>query len=117
MALFSVWDWDRNAYRVYQTRAPASVGDDPEPPRPDHHPLGAVPDIDVKVLPSGARFMGYDHQARGEIVRLRGRGLGSGDTELEVGGNRVLIPTPSLKAIAIVAVLGGLWWWSAKKGR
>ncbi len=99
MALYSAWDWDRNSYRVYQTRHPVSVGDDPKPPRPDHHPLGAVPDVDVKTLPPGARFVGYSHQARGEIVRVPGAGLGSmevGETLMDIAGNALLIGTIAL---------------------
>ena len=83
MALYSAWDWDRNAYRIYQTRQLVSVGDDPQAPRPNHHPLGAVPDVDVKALPPGARFLGFSHQARGEIVRLPRTGLGAASDFIE----------------------------------
>lgn len=76
MALYSVWDWNKNAYRVYQTPGATSVGDDPKSPVPAglHH-LGADPDTQVNVLPRGARFMSYSHIARGEIRRMPG-GLG-----------------------------------------
>lgn len=71
MALYSVWDWDRNAYRVYATDTPVSVGDDPKPPKPANvGPIGADPDTDVKPLPAGARLIGYEHLPRGEIRRL-----------------------------------------------
>ncbi len=71
MALYSVWDWDRNAYRIYSTSRTASVGDDPTPPRPTGlAQLGADPDTDVKPLPAGAKLVGYSHIARGEIRRL-----------------------------------------------
>lgn len=71
MALYSVWDWNRNAYRVYATDSPVSVGDDPKPPKPENiSPIGADPDTDVKLLPSGARLLGYEHLPRGEIRRL-----------------------------------------------
>jgi len=70
MALYSIWDWSRNSYRVYATSELVSVGEDPTPPRPSGvHLLGAVPDIHVKKKPRGGRFMGYSHVGRGEIVR------------------------------------------------
>jgi len=70
MALYSVWDWNRNAYRVYATSTPVSVGDDPKPPKPVvNSPIGASPDTDIKALPAGAKFLGYDAMARGEIRR------------------------------------------------
>ena len=56
MALYSAFDWDRNSYRVYRTPELVSVGDDPTPPRPRlRHRLGAVPDVDAKPLPAGAK--------------------------------------------------------------
>lgn len=72
MALYSVWDWNRNAYRVYKTPTPVSVGDDPIPPKPlsGISPIGANPDTDIKPLPAGATFVGYDHFAHGEIRRM-----------------------------------------------
>lgn len=69
MALYSVWDWDRNAWQVYQTSKPASVGDDPVSHQPKTFPLGADPDSGVKPLPRGAKFVRYDHLARGEVRR------------------------------------------------
>lgn len=71
MALYSVWDWNRNSYRIYTTPTPVSVGDDPTPPKPTGiSPIGANPDADIKPLPAGAKFIGYDHFARGEIRRV-----------------------------------------------
>lgn len=71
MALYSVWDWNRNAYRVYTTPTHVSVGDDPTPPKPSGiGPIGANPDSDVKPLPPGATFVGHDLFARGEIRRM-----------------------------------------------
>ena len=82
MALYSVWNWDRNAYEVYADERSVSVGDDPIPPNPGPvHILGATPDRHVKVLPHGARPLGMSHLARGEIVRRRAglfSGLGGG---------------------------------------
>ena len=83
MAMYSVWDWNRNAWRIYSSSTPVSVGDDPTPPRPTNiSPIGANPDTDVKPLPSGVKFMGYDHLARGEVRRAT-RGLFdlSGETD------------------------------------
>lgn len=78
MALYSVWDWNRNAYRIYSTRQPVSVGDDPVPPRPTGlSAIGADPDTHIKPLPAGARLVGHSHLARGEVRRLSG-GLGDG---------------------------------------
>lgn len=76
MALYSVWDWNKNAYRVYQTPGATSVGDDPKSPVPvGLHHLGADPDTQVNQLPRNARFLSYSHVARGEIRRMPG-GLG-----------------------------------------
>lgn len=69
MALYSVWDWNRNAWRVYRTSAPVSVGDDPIPPPGSGNVLGSCPDEDIKPLPGGAKLLGYSHVARGEIRR------------------------------------------------
>lgn len=86
MALYSTWDWNRNAWRVYSTPRPVSVGDDPLPPRPSGTAaLGADPDTHVKALPSGTRFMGYSHVARGEVRRQAGLLGGVGD-DAGVGG-------------------------------
>jgi hypothetical protein len=77
MALYSVWDWDRNSWAIYQTKTPVSVGDDPSPPQASGpaRGLGADPDTGVKALPRGAKRIGYSHVARGEI-RRRPRHLG-----------------------------------------
>lgn len=89
MALYSTWDWDRNAWRVYRTSETVSVGDDPKPPRPTaHSALGVDPDTAVRPLPSGAVFVGYDHVARGEVRRAGGSALG--ETAETVFGNPVL---------------------------
>lgn len=78
MALYSVWDWDKNSWAIYRDSLPVSVGDDPKPPRPQRvSRLGADPDTQTKPLPSGARFVGYDHMCRGE-VRTRPTGALSG---------------------------------------
>jgi hypothetical protein len=76
MALYSVWNWDRNSYDVYEDRQPVSIGDDPNPPRPSKlHAIGAVPDRDVKSLPSGTRLVGQSPMPKGEIVRKGGGGF------------------------------------------
>ena len=83
MALYSVWDWNKNLYRVYADQRPVSVGIDPEPPRPGNvNILGAVPYEACKLLPNGVKGMGLSHVPRGEIVRdergpLQAVGLGS----------------------------------------
>lgn len=70
MALYSVWDWERNTWGIYSTPDHVSVGDDPKPPKPSEvHVIGADPDTQAKPLPPGARFVGYDHMARGEVRR------------------------------------------------
>lgn len=69
MALYSVWDWNRNAWAIYRTSTPVSVGDDALPPRPTTGPIGADPDTQVKPLPRGAKFVEYSHVARGEVRR------------------------------------------------
>ena len=70
MALYSVWDWNKNLYRVYSNATPVSVGVDPQPPRPSGvHLLGAVPYDHAKVLPAGTKALGLSHVPRGEIVR------------------------------------------------
>lgn len=88
MAFYSTWDWNRNSWRVYATKTPVSVGDDPIPPRPrSASPIGADPDTGVKPLPSGAKFIGYSHVCRGEVRRLS-RGMGdSGDDAGSKDGN------------------------------
>lgn len=77
MALFSVWDWDKNSWAVYRNGDSVSVGDDPKAPKPSGtSPLGADPDTHAKPLPSDAKFSGYSHVARGEIRRHASLPLG-----------------------------------------
>jgi len=104
MALYSVWDWSKNLYKVYADQRPVSVGVDPEPPRPRNpNILGAVPYEDAKTLPANVRFMGLSHVPRGEIVRdarstVELLGLGS-----EAGGTR----PGTLAGIALASALLG----------
>ena len=114
MALYSVWDWNRNSWRVYETRAPASVGDDPVPPRPAAvSVLGADPDCSVKPLPSGAKFVGQSHMARGEIRRAS-RGMGDvGDDAGRRAG--VLGNGPLMFVGGVAAALAVSWWWKKRK--
>lgn len=110
MALYSVWDWNRNSYRVYETSRPASVGDDPKPPRPrGRSVLGANPDTDVKPLPGGARFVEYSHVPRGEI-RRQPRGLG--DTGDDAGANG---SDWMMFALGAGAGAAALWWWRRRR--
>jgi hypothetical protein len=106
MALYSVWDWDRNTWAVYRDARPVSVGDDPTPPRPASvGPLGADPDTQMKPLPSDARFVGYDHMCRGE-VRVKSSG--------PLSGLGIDMPdTDDLKKYLAGAALGalGVWFW------
>lgn len=102
MALYSVWDWDRNAWRVYATKAAASVGDDPVPPRPVNvSPIGADPDMDVKPLPAGAKFVGFDLICRGEVRRLPAGPLGD-----DAGSS----PSSGWGMFAIGAALATAFW-------
>lgn len=112
MALYSVWDWNRNAYRVYSTKAPVSVGDDPIPPRPSGvGALGADPDHHIKPLPTGAKFVGYSHLARGEIRRMPA-GLGDSADDAGASGGRV----GGLAMLGIGAAIGfGAAWWIRRK--
>lgn len=106
MALYSTWDWDRNAWRVHATRTPVSVGDDPIPPRPGGtSALGADPDTHVKPLPSGTRFMGYSHVARGEVRRQSGVLGGVGDDAGQSGGSGWLMFGFGLATASV------FWWW------
>lgn len=109
MALYSVWDWDRNAYRVYATKSPVSVGDDPIAPKPSGlSALGADPDQHIKPLPSGAKFMGYSHLARGEVRRMP---KGLGDNGDDAGKATGLAGMP-LVAFGLGAAAASLiWWW------
>jgi hypothetical protein len=113
MALYSVWDWNRNSYRVYTTTRPVSVGDDPIPPRPrGTHELGADPDEHIKALPSGVRFIGYSHLPRGEI-RRRARGLGDfGD---DAGANGASSNRWVMLGIGLAVGAGAMHLWMAKK--
>lgn len=79
MALYSVWDWDRNSWRVYSTKTPVSVGDDPVPHNGQVTKLGADPDTNVKALPRNAKFLRYDTVPRGEVRRERRSLLDVGD--------------------------------------
>lgn len=106
MALFSVWNWDRNAWAVYQNGQTVSVGDDPKPPRPSNvSPLGACPDTQVNPLPPDARFVGFDHACRGEVRRL-------GDSVGDALG--LVVPeSGDLKKYALGGLAGALlvWCW------
>ena len=103
MALYSVWDWNKNLYRVYADQRPVSVGVDPHPPRPSNvNILGAVPYDDCKTLPPGTRPMGLSHVPRGEIVRQTGSVqelLGLGDSD----GGRSLFGTVAIAVTGAVA--------------
>lgn len=78
MALYSVWNWDRNNWAVYRDARPVSVGVDSKPPKPSNvSALGADPDTQMNPLPADARFVGYDHMCRGE-VRVANRSALSG---------------------------------------
>lgn len=68
MALYSVWNWDRNNWEIYRDARPVSVGVDAKAPKPSNvSALGADPDTQMNPLPSDAKFMGYDHMCRGEV--------------------------------------------------
>lgn len=113
MALFSVWDWNKNLYRVYADSAPVSVGVDPQPPRPRSVPLlGAIPYEHAKVLPPATRFMGLSHVPRGEVVREAASvrellGLGG------ESGSRTLWGTVVVAAVAATA--GYFLGWSRRQ--
>lgn len=103
MALYSVWDWEKNMYAVFATDKPVSVGVDPDAPRPRGiDVLGGVPYEDVKVLPAGARLLGHDRLARGEIVRASRGVLGLGDA-----GQPAEPRTMSFAVVAIGGVVAG----------
>lgn len=107
MALYSVWDWDRNSWRIYKTKTPVSVGEDAIPPKPTGMTvLGADPDTHAKPLPSGARFMGFSHEARGEVRRATS-GLG-GDDAGRSG-------TAPWFMFGLGAAAASLWWWWRRK--
>lgn len=106
MALYSVWDWDRNVYRVYSTPTPVSVGDDPTSPKPTNiSPIGANPDTDIKPLPAGAKFIGHDQLARGEIRRMPGGISDLGDD----AGAPSLWRSPVVMFAAGAAVTWAVW--------
>lgn len=111
MAFFSVWDWNRNAWRIYQTSTPVSVGDDPAAPKPSmNNPIGADPDTQVKQLPPGATVVGYDHLARGEIRRE--------PASLLSGADDSGIPfwkKPLVMFAAGAAAVGALVWWRRQR--
>jgi len=109
MALYSVWDWNRNSYRVYTTPTHVSVGDDPVPPKPlGAGPIGANPDTDVKPLPPGAKFIGYDHFAHGEIRRASSNLLDLGD-DAGSGGSFWTQPFVMFAAGAAAVVAYQMW--------
>lgn len=117
MALYSVWDWNRNSYRVYTTPKHVSVGDDPLPPKPTNiSPIGANPDTDVKPLPSGTKFIGYDHLARGEIRRMSGSLFDLGD-DAGTGGSFWTQPMVMFVAGAGVVIVYYAWKKQPKRNR
>jgi len=106
MALYSVWDWGHNAYRVYHTPRVVSVGDDPVSPKPSSmSALGADPDTQVHTVPSDAKFIGYSHVAKGEIRRVAG-GLGDTTSPEE---------TPFWKQPVVMFAAGAATLWLASK--
>lgn len=111
MAFFSVWDWPHNAWRIYQTSSPVSVGDDPTPPKPSvSNPIGADPDTQLKPLPPDAKLVGYEHLARGEIRSER--------TSLLSGTDETGVPfwkSPLVMFAAGAAAVGALVWWRRRQ--
>jgi hypothetical protein len=104
MALYSVWDWNRNSYRVFTTPTHVSVGDDPIPPNPSGiSSIGANPDTDIKPLPSGAKFIGHDLLARGEIRRMPAGFTDLGD-DAGTGGSFWMQPVVMFSAGVLVTV-------------
>lgn len=113
MALYSVWDWNRNSWRVYSTPTPVSVGDDARPPRPSNaSPIGADPDTHAKPLPSNARFHGYSHVARGEVRRSS---KGMGDVGDDAGRETSVLRQPWLMFGLGAAVASAYWWWRRRR--
>jgi hypothetical protein len=112
MAFFSVWDWNRNAWRIYQTPTSVSVGDDPAAPKPSvSNPIGADPDTQVKPLPPGAKLIGYEHLARGEIRREPSSLLSGAD-----GSETPFWKRPLVMFVAGAASIGALVWWRRRRG-
>ena len=93
VALYSIWNWDRNIWSIYSTPETVSVGDDPKAPKPSGvHVLGADPDTQVKTLPMGAKLIGHDHVARGEVRRLSVLpGLGDDSSGAGVGWGKYVV--------------------------
>lgn len=111
MAFYSVWDWNRNSYRVYETRTPVSVGDDPKAPKPSvSNPIGADPDTDANPIPSGARLVGYSHFARGEIRRMPTSILGDNGDDGASSGSWFTHPVVMFMAGAAATVAYFKWW-------
>ena len=111
MALYSVWDWNKNLYRVYADQRPVSVGVDPDPPKPRNlHILGAVPFEGCKLLPPGTRLMGLSHVPRGEIVRdaqgfKEHLGLGTDAGQRTPLGNAALVGLGAVFGFVVSRVL------------
>lgn len=115
MALYSVWDWNRNAYRVFTTPTPVSVGDDPTPPKPSGiSPIGANPDTDIKPLPSGTTFIGYDLLPRGEIRRMP---AGMADLGDDAGANTAWWARPAVMFAAGAGAVIAFRWWNKRMQR
>ena len=114
MALYSVWDWDRNARAVYRDSRTVSVGDDPKPPKPARvSAIGADPDTQLNPLPPGARFVGFDHMCRGE-ARVRPDGM----LTSALSGLGFEMPSEDdFKKYAAGAALGALaiWYWKGRR--
>jgi len=113
MALYSVWDWNRNSYRIYTTPTPVSVGDDPVPPKPTGiSPIGANPDTDIKPLPTGAKFIGYEHFPRGEIRRVP---TGLADLGDDAGVNTAWWRHPAVMFAAGAGAVIAYGWWKRRR--
>lgn len=111
MALYSVWDWNRNAWAIYRTRTPVSVGDDAIPPRPTVGPIGADPDTQVKPLPRGAKFVEFSHVARGEVRRKPSHLADLGDDAGRSGGG-----IGGVAMFAAGVAVGSAAWYFFSKG-
>jgi len=87
MALYSAWDWDKNAWAVFATPGTVSVGDDPVAPKPKQtSPIGLDPDLATRELPRDAKFVGHQHLCQGEIRRMPGvSGMGGVDDSSGAG--------------------------------